>query len=451
MTEFDQRKKRNLGLAIVGLLCAWFAWEVRSVLNPLLLAYILAFIVHPFVLKLEGRGWSRKRAVNTIYLLAMALGLMFTVAFWNQGSNLFQRVLDHTRGQEAGLFTNLDRRFGELLDEHEDSGWVAWLTAEGSDLEESSAEVPGGDPAGSLIGDGETVKPDIDGPPAGSEASASKPPVEGLAPGPVDETVVAGDTLYLLPALQRVWNEAILGSDFSMAGTAAKRGVDLASAIFGSMLGLISMLVLLPMYTWFLLFDLEKIHRFVRSYFPENERKRFTDVGRKIGEVISSFFRGQLLVCFLKGLSIAIGLYLAGIPYALFLGLTAGFAALIPFFGASMAAVFTFLVGLLGPVGAVEQSVEFVPHLVRILVVFGVAELLEGYVFVPRIIGGSLGLNPLVVLVSVFAGGAALGMFGFLIALPLTATLVILAKELVLPALREWADEDPDSRNSDSV
>ncbi|MDF1839732.1 MAG: AI-2E family transporter, partial [Planctomycetota bacterium] len=233
------------------------------------------------------------------------------------------------------------------------------------------------------------------------------------------------------------------------------RGVGLARAIFGSMLGLISMLILLPIYTWFLLFDLEKIHRFVRSYFPEKERKRYTDVGSKIGEVISSFFRGQLLVCFLKGLSISIGLYLAGVPYALFLGLTAGFAALIPFFGASMAAVFTFMVGLMGPAGADPEtlqsgaaSVAFMPHLIRTVVVFGLGELLEGYGFVPRIIGGSLGLNPLVVLVSVFAGGAALGMFGFLIALPLTATLVILARELVLPALREWADEpsEPESK-----
>lgn len=444
MNDLDQRKKRNLGLGLVALLCAWFAWNVRSVLNPLLLAYLLAFIVHPFVLKLEGRGWSRKRAVNTIYLLAMAMGLVFTIAFWNQGSNLFQRVIDHARGQESGLFTNLDKRFGDFVDDHRDSSWAAWLLdEEGEGDADPSAGGEGEDGAetptegGTESAEAEEASDQEQAAPAGEEATDTV-----LAQAP-------DETLHLLPALQRVWNEVVLGADLSVAGTAAKRGVGLASTIFGSMLGLISMLVLLPIYTWFLLFDLEKIHSFVRSYFPEKERKRFTEVGSKIGEVISSFFRGQLLVCFLKGLSISIGLYLAGIPYALFLGLTAGFAALIPFFGASMAAVFTFMVGLLGPAGADPSTlaagapaVEFMPHLIRTIIVFGVAELLEGYVFVPRIIGGSLGLNPLVVLVSVFAGGAALGMFGFLIALPLTATLVILARELVLPALREWADED---------
>jgi len=51
-------------------------------------------------------------------------------------------------------------------------------------------------------------------------------------------------------------------------------------------------------------------------------------------------------------------------------------------------------------------------------------------------------MHPVVVLASVFVGGAALGMFGLLIALPLAATVIILAREFVLPALAEMADED---------
>ncbi|MFT5057720.1 MAG: putative PurR-regulated permease PerM, partial [Planctomycetota bacterium] len=249
MHKLDQRKKRNLGLGITAVLCAWFAWHVRSVLNPLLLAYLLAFIVHPFVLRLEGRGWSRKRAVNTIYLLAMASGLVFTIAFWNQGSNLFQRVLDNARGSDAGLFTNLDRCFSEFVDQHSDSSWVAWLREEG----DSVAEGDGLESAPAADGEIDRVLPE--GPP--SEWVASEPVGESAVIEVVaDVAKASGETLHLLPALQRIWNEVLLGADFSVAGTAAKRGVNLARAIFGSMLGLISMLVLLPIYTWFLLFDL---------------------------------------------------------------------------------------------------------------------------------------------------------------------------------------------------
>ncbi len=442
----ERRLKRNVGLGIVAVLCAWFAWNVRTVLNPLLLAYLLAYMVHPIVLKLEKRNWSRMRAVNTIYLLCMALGLVVSIVFWSQGSNLSQRVLDNARNQDSGLFTTLDQRFGELVESHRDSRWVAWLLDEESAPGSTSESTPEGE-GDHGAGLDPAVEPGVVEPDA-SDPAIAKPDGETPSgtPGILEDVAVDAieDTMHLLPALQRVWNEVVLGADSSVAESAARRGVRVARNLFGSMLGLISMLVLLPIYTWFLLFDLEKIHGFIREYLPKRERKRFAEVGGKIGEVLSSFFRGQLVVCFLKGLSIAIGLYLAGIPYALFLGLTAGFAALIPFFGASLAAVFTFLVGLLG---SGDQAVEFVPHLIRIVVVFGVAELLEGYVFVPRIIGESLGLNPLVVLVSVFAGGAALGMFGFLIALPLTATLVILAKEFVLPALRDWANETTPGKN----
>ncbi len=431
----EKRLKRNLGLGLVGVLCAWFAWHIRTVLNPLLLAYLLAYMVHPIVLKLEKRKWTRMRAVNTIYLLCMALGLVVSILFWSQGASLFQRVVANARNQDSGLFMTLDQRFGDLVEDHKDSGWVAWLLDEGGESDAETDPVEGDDP-------GPDPEPDATegaGEKAQEEPAAGEPPGgPGEAPAGKDAVANTDDALHLLPALQRVWDEVVLGADSSVAESAAKRGVRVATNLFGSMMGLISMLVLLPIYTWFLLFDLEKIHGFVREYIPKRERKRFAEVGGKIGEVLSSFFRGQLVVCFLKGLSISIGLYIAGVPYALFLGLTAGFAALIPFFGASMAAVFTFLVGLLG---SGDQAVELIPHLIRIVAVFGIAELLEGYVFVPRIIGESLGLNPLVVLVSVFAGGAALGMFGFLIALPLTATLVILAKEFVLPALRDWANE----------
>ena len=57
---------RKIALTVVFVLVAWFLWSVRAVLNPLILAYLLAFVVHPLVLKLERRGWKRRRAVNLI-------------------------------------------------------------------------------------------------------------------------------------------------------------------------------------------------------------------------------------------------------------------------------------------------------------------------------------------------------------------------------------------------
>lgn len=88
----------------------------------------------------------------------------------------------------------------------------------------------------------------------------------------------------------------------------------------------------------------------------------------------------------------------------------------------------------------IEHSV--VSSLVRVGIVFALGEALENYVLLPKILGDSLGLHPIVVLFSLMAGAASMGMFGLIIALPLTATIVILGREFVLPVLAQLADDD---------
>jgi predicted PurR-regulated permease PerM len=122
-----------------------------------------------------------------------------------------------------------------------------------------------------------------------------------------------------------------------------------------------------------------------------------------------------------------------------------GFLSLVPFVGSFLGFLVAFSMGLL------PADSEFLGTLIRTGVVFGLGEMVEGYVLVPKILGNSLGLHPVVVMVSVFAGGAALGMFGLLIAIPLTASLVIVTRELVLPALAQFADEDGDDLPRDAV
>ena len=398
-------------------------------------------------------------AVNAIYAITGICVLVLFAGFWSQGSKLFGAVVSQAQGKggERGLFTNLDDRFSSFVERNQDKFWVSWLTddiqpekdASGEAAPEGEAPVEGepkeGDPAvpaktetGGPGPDGESKEAEETGPRAIGPQEAGPPEVDRV-PG-----LVQDDEVHLIPVLQRLWNQVILEMDASFAGNAARRGVSVVSSWFGSFMGLVGMMVLLPIYTWFLLFELERIHGFVRRHLPADDRQRYIQVSKDVGGVLSSFLRGQLLVCLLKGLTITLGLALAGIPYALFLGLTAGFAALIPFFGASLAAIFTFLVGLL--------EIDLVPLLWRTILVFGIAELLEGYVYVPRILGGSLGLHPLVVLVAVLAGGAAMGMFGFLLALPLVAALVIVAKEFVMPSLKEWADEtDPPGTDTEGA
>lgn len=421
MLERLSRERRNLALTVLAVLVLYFVWSVRAVLNPLLLAYLLAYIAHPAVLNLERRGWSRLGAVNVIYGLFFVVTLGIGAGLWAQGSRLLLRVDSGAvaSGGPASLIENLDHRFEQFIEGHKDEFWISWMFDEGAQPEidpqneedpESGEEPESADPDGAVHG------------------NPSLEPIEGAEPA------------YVVTFLQRLWIEMGDDSSSGVAGGAAMRGagnaISLLRHLFGSLFGLASLLILLPIYAWYLLFDLERIHEFVRRYVPVKERDRAARIGCEIGDVISSFFRGRLLVCLVKGLLLSIGLWAAGLSYPLFLGVLAGFLSLVPFAGALMGFVFAFLVGLL------DQAL--VPLLLKSGVVFGVVEAIEGYLLVPKILGDSLGLHPLVVFVAVFVGGAALGMFGLLAALPLTAALVILCRELVLPALAQFADEEPE-------
>lgn len=371
--------RRNWILAGLGILSAYFAWQIRAVLNPLIAAYFLAYVLHPLVLRLQGRGWSRVRSVNTIFVIAALSWTGISFGIGAQASHLGQE-LTTPQWRERQI-----EKVDSFLEENQDL--VVWVFD-----------------------------------------AFGAPLVEGEVP----------DSRAVFEELQAQVAERSTGT-----GPVAFSMWERAKRVFGGLLTLFSFIVLLPIYTYFLLFELERIHAFVRRYLPKRERERISVVSGQVGEVIGNFFRGRLTVCLIKGVVISAGLALAGVDYALLLGMGAGFLALVPFFGPFLAFLTAFLLALQQPASGGGEELSLFGALWRTGLVFGLAEVFEGYYLTPKILGESLGLHPVVVLVSIFAGGAAFGMFGVLLALPVTAALVILFREFVLPALAKFADEEP--------
>jgi len=484
------KKKRNFGLLVVLALIGWFFWTIRSVLNPLILGYLLAFVLHPAVLHLERqRGWTRPRAVNVIFLAAALFITVTAGGIYLQGKQLVESVAaanskdDVLRRAEQQIDAFLvkartwsDRLVGGSAEEPEDpedpeqlgepempldpdaagQDGAAAGRVESSSVEPPAAESPsdGAAPPG-VAPPGEAhpgeAQPE-DEQPAGAQPEAERagsetpgtdlPAPAGAAAKPHHERSPAAghepSAELTLRDLVQAWWKGYIARTEGGAGAVALQNAPAVIVVlvnfFGSIVSLVALVLLLPIYGYFLLFELERIHRFVRRHIPKDERERVTRIGTQIGGVIANFFRGRLMICVLKGSVITIGLALSGAPYALFFGVMAGLMSLVPFVGPMLTFVCAMVFGL--------QDLSLVQALLWIGGTFLLGEILEGYVFIPKILGDSLGLHPVVVLVSIFAGGAALGMFGFLIAIPLTATFVILARELLLPALRQFADED---------
>ncbi|HKX46873.1 MAG TPA: AI-2E family transporter, partial [Planctomycetota bacterium] len=189
-----------------------------------------------------------------------------------------------------------------------------------------------------------------------------------------------------------------------------------------------------PIYAFYLLFELPAIHAALERWTPVRQRARAVRIAVRIGEVLAAYLRGRLLVSAIKGALLAVGLFAVGVPYSLLLGFLGGLLSIVPYVGGLIAFALAAVVAL--------SAHPLLQALGLTLLVFVVVEALEGYVLMPKILGRDLGLSDVAVLFALTAGGAAFGLFGVLLALPLAATVKILFVELVAPSLEDWADEE---------
>lgn len=420
MLERLSKTHRNLALLVIGALLIWFSWTVRSVLNPLILGYLLAFILRPLVQKLQDRGMGRRPAVNIIFVTFGMVLLIVGGAVFIQARQFVENQIVHVKDGDD-LFTRAENNIDGLL-----GNAASWIDSTFRS-----------DAADALMPD--VVEPAGDGPdqatPEEKKETEEKKDTEEKETTEGKEVTEEGLTLR---NLVKAWTASLSNGDESSLGR-AQIVLKYFQRFFGGVMSLFGFLALLPVYTYFLLFELERIHDFVRLHVPKRERERATRIGRRVGAVIANFFRGRLLICLLKGLVLALGLTLLQIPYGFLLGVVSGFLSLIPFVGPMIGFVATALIS----VQAADPSGTGIWVTLGLMGgLFILAEILEGYVFIPKILGDTLGLHPVVILLSVFVGGAALGFFGFLLAIPLAATLIILFRELVMPALEDFAEED---------
>jgi len=140
---------------------------------------------------------------------------------------------------------------------------------------------------------------------------------------------------------------------------------------------------------------------------------------REFVNIIVAFFRGQLIIAFLQGLLFAVGFSLVGLKYGMVLGLLLGFLNIIPYLGSIVGLSITIPLSLFQEGGGTTLALWM-------LLVFAIVQLVESYVLTPRIMGDRTGLHPLAIIVSVFFWGSALGgIMGMILAIPLTAFLVV--------------------------
>lgn len=159
--------------------------------------------------------------------------------------------------------------------------------------------------------------------------------------------------------------------------------------------------------------------RAILPFLKQETRDDVMFLAREFVSIIVAFFRGQILIAFLQGVLFAAGFSLVGLRYGLLLGLLLGFLNVIPYLGSIVGLGIALPLAFFQPGGGLKL-------LVAAIVVFVVVQMIEGYLLTPKIMGDRTGLHPMAIMIAIFFWGAALGgILGMILAIPLTAFLVV--------------------------
>jgi predicted PurR-regulated permease PerM len=206
-----------------------------------------------------------------------------------------------------------------------------------------------------------------------------------------------------------------------------------AGSIVASVLGSISSsgmaflsgmanIILIPVVTFYLLRDWDVMLTRIHDAFPRRMEGKLVTISKEVDTVLGAFFKGQILVMISLSIIYYAGLTFAGLEFALLIGLTIGLVSFVPYLG--------LIVGVVLACSASLFQLHDASGLVPILIVFGVAQVLESVVLTPILVGDKIGLHPVAVIFSVMAGGQLFGFTGILLALPVAAVLLVLFRHV---------------------
>jgi predicted PurR-regulated permease PerM len=218
----------------------------------------------------------------------------------------------------------------------------------------------------------------------------------------LDVTTIKRLALEHLNANTQDWVPAVLNS--------VRLGGNWALTVLGY-------LVLVPVVLFYFLMDWTRLWGRAALWVPRRWSSSVTSFVAECDRVLAQYLRGQLMLMLVLSLYYTVSLALFGFDLALPLGVLTGLAVFIPYLG--------FFVGLL--LSALAAFLQFEPGyaLLALTVVFGVGQLLESFVLTPRLIGERIGLGPLSVIFALMAFGQLFGFVGVLVALPVSAILVV--------------------------
>lgn len=232
---------------------------------------------------------------------------------------------------------------------------------------------------------------------------------------------------HWLPRLQRWFGAGVqwdsetvknfLLSHSQSAGGIAEKLWPWLSTSGGVIIGVVLNLLLIPVVMFYLLRDWNDNLAHIDTLIPRHLHLKTKEIFTEVDRVMAEFLRGQISVMLVMSVYYVVALWLVGLEFALPIGIIAGMLVFIPYLG--------IIIGLiLATLAAAMQFTDF-SSILLVWAVFGIGQSIEGMVITPWLVGQRVGLHPLAVIFSLLAFGELFGFFGLLLALPLSAILLV--------------------------
>ncbi|MEJ6478312.1 MAG: AI-2E family transporter [Octadecabacter sp.] len=206
--------------------------------------------------------------------------------------------------------------------------------------------------------------------------------------------------------------------------TIQSKGGDLINSVVSSAMSLVNVMVLIvvvPVVTFYLLLDWDNMVAKIDDLLPRDHAPVVRELASQIDNTLASFIRGQGTVCLVLGSYYAISLMLVGLNFGLVVGFIAGLITFIPYIGALVGG--TLAIGL-----ALFQFWGEWGWIAAVGGIFVLGQFLEGNVLTPKLVGKSVGLQPVWLLFALAVFGSSFGFVGMLVAVPVAAMLGVVAR-----------------------
>jgi predicted PurR-regulated permease PerM len=242
-----------------------------------------------------------------------------------------------------------------------------------------------------------------------------------------------------------------LGPDFvneklrDLVGGQAGAMIDFVSAALRQVIGsgfaifsVLTLVVVTPVVAFYLLRDWPIVVARIDGWLPHRYAGVLRAQAREVNRILSAWLRGQAMCCLALAVYYSLALTIVGLDLGLIVGLTAGFLSFIPYVGTITGAVSAILLAL--------AQFPAWTGVIMVVAVFVLGQFLEGYVIYPRFLGDRVELHAVWVIFALFAGGAAFGFVGVLLAVPVAATIGVLCRFWLQRYLRSPLYLDPPTR-----